>query len=67
MKAKLQSVQPGSADVMHNGHYIGCVAHSASARAWWAYDRTGKRLSQWPNPTRGEAIREVARAANAPF
>lgn len=63
MGIKLQSVIQGSADVMHNGHFIGRVAHSASARAWWAYAPGDKRISQWPNPKRAHAVLEVVNAA----
>lgn len=65
MKVKLQSVTQGSADVMQNGHFLGHVSHSASARMWWAYDRHGKRISTWPNPKRSDAVKEVARHAGA--
>ena len=67
MKIKLQSVMQGSADVMDCGHFIGSVSHSysdiSSKRGWWAYDRNGRRISEYPNQKRDMAVKEVAAQA----
>lgn len=60
---KLFNVMQGSADVMgDNGYCIGSVAQSMAHRGWWAYNANGRRISEYPNPKRAFAVREVIKA-----
>lgn len=64
---KLFNVMQGSADVMGaEGHCIGSVERRyglGSKAGWYAYNRAGKQISEYPNPKRDMAVREVESAA----
>lgn len=57
------NVSQGRADITLDGREIGFIEYSYSARQWWGYDASGKRISNWPNPHRRDAIRDVVKAA----
>lgn len=58
----LKNVSQGHADVEFEGQHLGFVEFSNSARQWWAYDREGRRIGNWPSHKRDVAARDVWRS-----
>lgn len=62
MKAKLKNLRQGHADVEVEGKIIGFVEFNCSHRQWWGYDSESRRIGNWPNPKRNDAVRDVVKS-----